>query len=668
MGYLLRRCLLGLAMLVRLQLVGASAIAAQEVTAPRQGNTPPGAHNLHPSSSHVTNSAIIAALGLNSSIVQSLSFGTSDHNGFNVFTTAAPSFPTQGDSYLVMSSGCTSVALGANTSGSTRCTLSGLNNQQGTDLVQMALVLTVPAGALSWSVDWKFFSEEFPEFVGSSFNDAFLIERGSSNFTIFGNQITAPNNVAFDSSGQLITINTTGAFGMTSANAAGTTYDGATQKLTTTAPIPAGATFLTLIFSVMDLGDSVYDTTVFIDNFRFVTSQTGNPETGVGTISCTVYADNALPIHVVNRARVGACRVGGICNHTETNSSGQYTFSGLAAGQYALRAFPPSGSSLLPGLLGPLTLAAGGSLTGQDIILNTPFPAPTATTITPSVKAPGDVPKVFAGQPFGLLTFANCFGAAPTSNYKIFRGTSLIASGPMTPQLAAGSYGAVVPALSASPIPARVEITIDCPPASGGPLFHVFNIYTDPSGVVKTVEGVPIPGATVTLFRTDSLGAPFEIVSDGSSLMSPSNRKNPDTTNADGLFGWDVIAGFYKVRAEKAGCVSPANPAQSFVESAVLTIPPPVTDLELVLSCPTLDAAPPTTAVTLTATLGSNGWYRSPVDVTLTATDNAGGSGVAATYYAVDNASCTPAALTSCSIYGGAFTIGVEGTHAVSLL
>jgi hypothetical protein len=71
-------------------------------------------------------------------------------------------------------------------------------------------------------------------------------------------------------------------------------------------------------------------------------------------------------------------------------------------------------------------------------------------------------------------------------------------------------------------------------------------------------------------------------------MMSPSNRNNPDTTSANGEFGWDVVAGFYKVRAEKAGCFSPTDPAQTFVESAVLTIPPPVTDLELILKCSSL--------------------------------------------------------------------------------
>jgi hypothetical protein len=59
--------------------------------------------------------------------------------------------------------------------------------------------------------------------------------------------------------------------------------------------------------------------------------------------------------------------------------------------------------------------------------------------------------------------------------------------------------------------------------------------------------------------------------------MSPANRVNPDVTDSAGHYGWDVVPGFYKVHAEKAGCGA--------TDSAVVKIPPPVTDLNLVLGC-----------------------------------------------------------------------------------
>ncbi len=136
----------------------------------------------------------------------------------------------------------------------------------------------------------------------------------------------------------------------------------------------------------------------------------------------------------------------------------------------------------------------------------------------------------------------------------------------------------------------------------GGPEEITFPIYIDPSGLVRTIDGTPITGATVTLYRADNKAGPFTVVPDGSAVMSPMNRQNPDLSEADGHFGWDVIAGFYKVRAEKSGCHAPGDAAQGFVETDVQTIPPPVTDLDMRLDCtppPSARPAPPRLRPTL---------------------------------------------------------------------
>ena len=86
--------------------------------------------------------------------------------------------------------------------------------------------------------------------------------------------------------------------------------------------------------------------------------------------------------------------------------------------------------------------------------------------------------------------------------------------------------------------------------------------------------------------------------------MSPSNRKNPDVTHANGRFGWDVIAGYYKVRAERAGCHAPGDPAKSFVDTPELKIPPPVFDVDLRLKCPAGPSATRKPAVTGQARVG----------------------------------------------------------------
>jgi pimeloyl-ACP methyl ester carboxylesterase len=86
----------------------------------------------------------------------------------------------------------------------------------------------------------------------------------------------------------------------------------------------------------------------------------------------------------------------------------------------------------------------------------------------------------------------------------------------------------------------------------------------------------------------------------------------------------------------------------------------------------TLDTIPPTTIAS--AVLASNGgtynfgtWTNQAVQVALNAADNPGGSGVAHTYYALDNPACTPTALATCTIYAGSpFSVSAEGNHTLT--
>lgn len=66
-----------------------------------------------------------------------------------------------------------------------------------------------------------------------------------------------------------------------------------------------------------------------------------------------------------------------------------------------------------------------------------------------------------------------------------------------------------------------------------------------------------------------------------------------------------------------------------------------------------VDAVAPTTTIQCNSTTCSTGWYRSSVSITLSATDNAGGSGVSAIYYTTDGSTPT----TSSTRYFSSFSV-----------
>jgi len=71
-----------------------------------------------------------------------------------------------------------------------------------------------------------------------------------------------------------------------------------------------------------------------------------------------------------------------------------------------------------------------------------------------------------------------------------------------------------------------------------------------------------------------------------------------------------------------------------------------------------VDGSPPTTTAACNGTACSTGWYTSARQVSLSATDNTGGSGVAATYYTTDGTTPT----TSSTRYTTAFTVASTST------
>jgi hypothetical protein len=218
---------------------------------------------------------LAAALSANPALVTGASFESPAPPGVTpnaVETTPLGGFPTNGSTFAILTTGDAQLADDANLSDSSGLDFNGGSRFDGPhsrgntdyDVNVLRINLNVPETSNCLTLDFKFFSEEFPEFVNMGFNDAFIAELDASTWTTNNNVILAPNNFAFDNAGQVVSINSSGALTMTAANAAGTTYDGATPLLSASTPITPGPH--TLYLSIFDQGDQIYDSAAFVDN------------------------------------------------------------------------------------------------------------------------------------------------------------------------------------------------------------------------------------------------------------------------------------------------------------------------------------------------------------------------------------------------------------------
>lgn len=145
-----------------------------------------------------------------------------------------------------------------------------------------------------------------------------------------------------------------------------------------------------------------------------------------------------------------------------------------------------------------------------------------------------------------------------------------------------------------------------------GPVRQFPIVLIDPSGRVYNVAHpwIFLPDATATLEYLDPVLGSW-VVMDPTlypGMLQP--ETNPQTTGSDGHYGWDAAAGSYRVRVNRAGFAATLSPA--------VTIPPPVTDLDIGLT-PT-DTTPPTVAITPTP-----GNYSTDIEVTLSGSDDLAG-------------------------------------------
>ena len=187
-----------------------------------------------------------------------------------ISTTRMAGFPRSGKKFAILSNGNGLFAPRKNLSESTSFLTRGPVIRGTRDVIIHRVVFKAPEKANCLTFDFKFLSEEFPEFVDSEFNDAFVAETfPSSWFSERDDPVVAsPNNFAVDSDGNPIRVNAIGGTGAVKRKyARGTTYDAATRVLRARTPIDGGKRG-TLFLSIFDQGDRQYDSAVFIDSLR----------------------------------------------------------------------------------------------------------------------------------------------------------------------------------------------------------------------------------------------------------------------------------------------------------------------------------------------------------------------------------------------------------------
>ena len=79
------------------------------------------------------------------------------------------------------------------------------------DATTLKIDFTVPPAANCLALSYRFLSEEFPEFVGSRFNDAFVAELDKTTWTTDANQeIVVPDDFATKAGGKPVSVNGVG--------------------------------------------------------------------------------------------------------------------------------------------------------------------------------------------------------------------------------------------------------------------------------------------------------------------------------------------------------------------------------------------------------------------------------------------------------------------------
>ncbi|MEM7339399.1 MAG: choice-of-anchor L domain-containing protein [Actinomycetota bacterium] len=180
---------------------------------------------------------------------------------------------TNGDRRAVLiSTGDPASLTAPNDDGATGTSFNGPNARGDTDfdVTVLRIDLDVPDGVNCLTgIDFTFLSEEYPEYLNSAYNDGFIVELGTSTWTTKDSVIIAPDNIAFDPAGNIISVNATGPATMRERLSESTTFDAATPVLRAATPISPGRQ--SLFLSLFDQSDWAWDSAVIVSNLTLGT-------------------------------------------------------------------------------------------------------------------------------------------------------------------------------------------------------------------------------------------------------------------------------------------------------------------------------------------------------------------------------------------------------------
>lgn len=205
--------------------------------------------------------------------------------------------PTDGDTFVILSTGiagATPATTNSEDPGSEIGTYFGSPTPspgETTDYAKLILNLSVPPGMHNVSIDLQFFSGEYPDYVGTIYNDKvnitvispskgtryYQFDVNSGDFVLKSRDIPG---TGFD----MFAVRYTGG-GWTPTSPDGINYEtttpywsddaGASALITRVFPVSPNEN-ITIIIRIQDTGDNLVDSAVFIDNIRF--SGYGYPE------------------------------------------------------------------------------------------------------------------------------------------------------------------------------------------------------------------------------------------------------------------------------------------------------------------------------------------------------------------------------------------------------